>query len=385
MSKYNVGYTKSRTISLLSKDTTQSEVLHPGYYTLSTVQKKDHVDVILNKESDDYICLPPLMIEERLKDADKVYSTWRTQNKSLGAWLKGKSGSGKTVAIKYIATRAYGEGIPVIIVDSTTSLKHALPKLSTINQPYVLIVDEFDKMVDITDRDRISPFLVFLDGMSSNNVLTLLSADGGPYHGMRCRPSRIRYTLKFYGLDENEMGVILGKYKFSNELAKEIKKCHRILVRPSIDEYITLLNEVIAHPKQNILESARILGIRMAWYSLSPIEDTDDDLFFRWDLVKDGKPVYLQFKKDRIISGKVARDFVDEEHECLDIYELSNHETEVRKYLGIPSDMSETIYIDMNLNSRTSVTDTYADFSFRLSDGGDTFPLDNDLKIRIYF
>ncbi len=137
---------------------------------------------------------------------EKIFSTFNRTSAQLGVMLSGLKGSGKSLMIRKLVKEAvYMHRLPVFIAHEPSPL--LIPTLRSINQPYVLILDEFDKNfpynVDNDEKDDIdtqSDFLNFLDGTDhSSKVLTVIALNDikkiSPF--FQDRPGRFRYHFKF--------------------------------------------------------------------------------------------------------------------------------------------------------------------------------------------
>lgn len=129
----------------------------------------------------------------------------RTFNKSgrdaqVGALLEGTKGSGKTLLAKLVAVRS---GLPTIIVNSPFTGEKFMRTLQEIDQPAVIIFDEFEKLYDSDQQEQI---LTMFDGVYSlqNKIIIVTCNDRFAvrefFHN---RPSRLRYSIHYSGLDES--------------------------------------------------------------------------------------------------------------------------------------------------------------------------------------
>jgi hypothetical protein len=112
--------------------------------------------------------------------ANRILNTFKDRTSSTGVMLTGEKGSGKTLLSKC------GEGFNSF--------------LQMIEQPCVILFDEFEKVYDREDQEKM---LTLLDGVYPSKKLFILTCNDKwrvDSH-MRNRPGRIFYMLDFRGLD----------------------------------------------------------------------------------------------------------------------------------------------------------------------------------------
>jgi hypothetical protein len=114
--------------------------------------------------------------------------------------LTGEKGSGKTLLTKKISLLAGEEGIPTILINQPWCGDAFNSFIQTIEQPCVVLFDEFEK---VYDKDEQEAILTLLDGVYPSKKLFLLTCNDKwrVDHHMRNRPGRIFYMIDFKGLD----------------------------------------------------------------------------------------------------------------------------------------------------------------------------------------
>lgn len=113
----------------------------------------------------------------------------------------GEKGSGKTLLTKVISLAAAKLGIPTIVVNSALKGESFNAFLQLIEQPTVMIFDEYEKVYSgYGDQDKL---LTLLDGVYTSKKLFLLTTNSrwGVNHHMLNRPGRLFYVMNFYGLN----------------------------------------------------------------------------------------------------------------------------------------------------------------------------------------
>jgi len=136
---------------------------------------------------------------DNTKNTDRIYSTFMNREASTGVMLTGEKGSGKTMLAKALAIKCAEEAIPCIIINAAW-VGDAFNKLiQDINQPCMVLFDEFEK---VYDREEQQSILTLLDGVFPSKKLFVLTCNDKwrvDAH-MRNRPGRIFYMLDFKGL-----------------------------------------------------------------------------------------------------------------------------------------------------------------------------------------
>lgn len=133
------------------------------------------------------------------RDADRIISTFKARSGSTGVMLVGEKGSGKTLLSKSISLKLAKEDVPTIVVNAAFKGDDFNTLLQSIDQPCVILFDEFEKVYDRDDQEAI---LTLLDGIFSSKKLFIMTSNDKwrvDFH-MRNRPGRIFYLLDFKGL-----------------------------------------------------------------------------------------------------------------------------------------------------------------------------------------
>ena len=121
---------------------------------------------------------------------------------STGVMLTGEKGSGKTLLAKNVSFEAAKQGIPTIIINAAWCGDAFNSLIQSIEQPAIILFDEFEKVYDKDDQQQI---LTLLDGVFPSKKLFVLTCNDKwrvDVH-MRNRPGRIYYMLDFAGLDHD--------------------------------------------------------------------------------------------------------------------------------------------------------------------------------------
>jgi hypothetical protein len=133
--------------------------------------------------------------------AERILTTFADRTASTGVMLTGEKGSGKTLLAKMLSVEAAGQGIPTIVINSPWCGDQFNAFMQMIEQPTVILFDEFEKVYDRDDQEKM---LTLLDGVYPSKKLFVITCNDKwrvDQH-MRNRPGRIYYMIDFKGLDQ---------------------------------------------------------------------------------------------------------------------------------------------------------------------------------------
>lgn len=140
---------------------------------------------------------------ERNLKVDKIFSSYRRTERSLGVMLSGDKGQGKSLFLRMVAERALTEELPVVLVtEDADGIADFLDSLDEC----IIVFDEFEKVFPsggarshIDGSNRQNQFLSLFDGMSSVKRIYCLTvneiADVTAY--LVNRPGRFHYHFRF--------------------------------------------------------------------------------------------------------------------------------------------------------------------------------------------
>lgn len=134
------------------------------------------------------------------KNADRMITTFLDRTVSTGVLLNGEKGSGKTLLAKMLSIKAAEIGIPTIVINAPWAGDRFFSFMQMIDQPCVVLFDEFEKVYDNETQEHI---LTLLDGVFPSRKMFVLTCNDKyrVNQHMRNRPGRIYYMLDFKGLD----------------------------------------------------------------------------------------------------------------------------------------------------------------------------------------
>jgi len=136
---------------------------------------------------------------DTVRNTGRILNTFADREYSTGVMLNGEKGSGKTLLAKNLSIEAGRQGIPTIIINSPWVGDKFNKFLQDIEQPCVILFDEFEK---VYDNDHQEAALTLLDGVFPSKKLFVITCNDKwrVNEHMRNRPGRIFYMLDFTGL-----------------------------------------------------------------------------------------------------------------------------------------------------------------------------------------
>lgn len=134
--------------------------------------------------------------------ADRILRTFDSRSFSTGVLLSGEKGSGKTLLAKRVCLDAAAKGISTLVVNTAWTGEKFNAFVQMIDQPMIVMFDEFEKTYDNKEGRNQEYLLTLLDGVYPSKKLFLLTCnrEGRIDSNFLNRPGRIFYALKFEGL-----------------------------------------------------------------------------------------------------------------------------------------------------------------------------------------
>lgn len=181
----------------------------------------------------------------------RVLNRFNTFQKTLGIHFTGEKGSGKTLLSQLIANES---GLPTIIISESYSGADFINFLNSIEQPCVLLFDEFDKYYSRSDDQN--DLLQVLDSNYATPKLIILTSNiDSSIAYLKNRPSRIFYYKDFSQMSDELIREILfdlleDKTQIEETVAViEEKEIYNI---DSIMSFISEINFTKLSPKEAV-------------------------------------------------------------------------------------------------------------------------------------
>lgn len=171
--------------------------LPAGTYTVKQDPRSDEFYL----ENIDNFELPSKLYGDIEKTATRVYNTFMERPHGTGALLGGEKGSGKTLLTKVISERArINDSVPTLVINSPFLGEEFNQFIQHIDQPAIILFDEFEK---VYDREQQNEILTLLDGVYPTKKLYLLTVNDeyGINKHMVNRPGRLYYRISYAGLE----------------------------------------------------------------------------------------------------------------------------------------------------------------------------------------
>lgn len=134
------------------------------------------------------------------KNASRILDTFESRKGTTGVLLNGVKGSGKTLLAKYISHLAKNKNYPTIVINKNYFGDEFNQFIQSIEVPTIILFDEFEKIYNWNDQEKI---LTLLDGVYSSKKLFVLTSNEERHINsfLKNRPGRIYYSLSFSVLE----------------------------------------------------------------------------------------------------------------------------------------------------------------------------------------
>jgi len=209
--------------------------------------------------------LPKKLYGNLDKKAEKILNTFANRKGTTGALLCGEKGSGKTLLTKLISTQAREKGMPTILVNMAAQGDAFNTFLSAIQQPAVVLFDEFEKTYD---KEEQKGLLTLLDGVFASQKLCLLTSNdfSAIDAHMKNRPGRIFYYLEFHGLDSQFIKEY-GQDNLKNPAHVQGLQILSSFVKPMNFDMLKAVVEESNRYDESPMETLEMLNVRATGYA----------------------------------------------------------------------------------------------------------------------
>ena len=212
---------------------------------------------------------------------ERVFASYQDRPRTTGVLLTGEKGSGKTMMARLLALRAAQEGMPCLLINQPHHGDTFNQFMQTIQQPCVVMFDEFEKVYSSEDQDAV---LTLLDGVFQSKKLFVLTCNdkwclAGP---MRNRPGRLLYSIEFNGVSEAFVRDYCAKNMKNTAHVDELVDVMYLFEEFNFDMLKSLVEEMNRFG-ESPKEAMRLLNIKP--------EQSDDKLYTVVSLKVEGKEV----------------------------------------------------------------------------------------------
>jgi hypothetical protein len=174
------------------------EALPVGHYTV----KFDKMAGCFYLEQIDGFEIKGKIYGDTKRQADRILNTFNDRTASTGIMLTGEKGSGKTLLAKMLSLEGAKAGVPTIVINQPWCGEDFNGFMQMIEQPTIILFDEFEKVYDREDQEKM---LTLLDGVYPSKKLFVLTCNDKwrVNEHMRNRPGRIYYMMEYKGLEQD--------------------------------------------------------------------------------------------------------------------------------------------------------------------------------------
>lgn len=169
--------------------------LPAGNYTIA----QDMMGNFYLERIDDFE-IPSKLYGNTLRHTGRIINSFWDRPAQTGVLLNGEKGSGKTLLAKNISSELAKQGVPTIVINRNWTGDGFYKLLQDIDQPCIILFDEFEKVYDNDEQEQI---LTLLDGVFNSKKLYIMTVNDKyrVNQHMRNRPGRLFYLLDFKGLE----------------------------------------------------------------------------------------------------------------------------------------------------------------------------------------
>lgn len=276
-----------------------SEVLEVGNYLL-------HLDSIGYYLTE----LPEFSLPVKLYgvwDTDRYIKSFNESKGNMGILFSGIKGGGKTLEAKLLCKKI---NLPTIVISQAFVGSEFQQFLSSLGQPAVILIDEFEKVYD--EEEKQEQLLPIMDGIFDAKLLFLLTTNSlNVSQFIKNRTGRVRYLKQFSGVSAEVVDEIIEDKLENTDEAEELRIVLNLLSTVSIDNLINIIEEMNRF-NESAKEAVRHLNVQLEHTVFNVIAFINgrrvQKMVYFNPLLTDVIYFYYEFEKD----GRTHHDFYQE-------------------------------------------------------------------------
>jgi hypothetical protein len=247
--------------------TKESMDLHEQLPAGNYVVKQDPFENFFIEHIEDFT-LPTKLYGDTARNTDRIINSFWNRDQSTGVMLVGEKGSGKTLLSKNISVELAKQGVPTIVVNADWAGDKFNTLIQSIEQPCIVFFDEFEKVYDRDDQEKL---LTLLDGIFTSKKLFMLTSNDKwrVDDHMRNRPGRIFYMVEFKGLDESFIREYCADNLANKSHTDSIVNIASVFSAFNFDMLKAVVEEMNRY-NETPQQAMRILNVRAEFDSGSP-------------------------------------------------------------------------------------------------------------------
>lgn len=208
-----------------------------------------------------HFTIPEKLYGDTAEKADRFLATFKDRTGTTGVLLSGSKGSGKSLVMKVASLRGLELGYPTLIISEAYRGEAFNKFIQSIDQSCILIFDEFEKIYDEDDQEKL---LTLFDGTFTSHKLMILTCNDTyriDYH-MTNRPGRMYYYLKYSGVTEEFVREYCGDRLNDQTKTEAIARLSAMFDEFNFDMLKALVEELNRYPNESVKEVVSILNIK---------------------------------------------------------------------------------------------------------------------------
>lgn len=243
-------------IFLRKKSGVDIDVIPPGTFGIGVTQSGEW---FLYPKND--MEVPSVTYGDTDDKSERIIKTFLSrQGQNTGILLEGTKGSGKTLQAKMLSVALRKISIPTISIGSAFNGEGFINFMSSIKQPVMVMIDEFDKLY--ADKEQQDGLLTLLDGVGGYDKLFVLTKnDGYVSEFLRNRPSRIFYSFSYKKLPKSTLDDYLAKNLVNKSFLNDFDTLYNLSSDLNFDVIQSLVEELNRYPDDKFTDALNLMGI----------------------------------------------------------------------------------------------------------------------------